>query len=388
MDHPSPETYQPTLSRWGQAWRVLLCVGISALVWSGYADHQASDVPVLFWVDLVVGVSAYVLMFFRRRWPLPIAVVTNLMGAVSGVAAGPATLTSVSLATRRRLPHVLLVAVLALGASTLYTETQPNPTSEPAWIEFFSAVLAIAASMGWGMFIGSRRELLWTLRNRAERAEAEQDLRITQARGNERARIAREMHDVLAHRISQISLHAGALSFREDLTAEEVRTSASVIQAKAHEALTDLRGVLGVLRDESGELLDTPQPTYADLPALLDEARSAGLNVEFHDDLQALDHGPVPEVVGRTVYRIIQEGMTNARKHAPGALLTIEVAGSPDDGIDVLLRNPLGFRSSGTPGAGLGLVGLTERTQLRGGRLHHRRDGSTFVVQAWIPWAA
>lgn len=388
MDRPSPETYQPRLSPWGQAWRVLLCLGISAAVWSGYADHQARELPVLFWIDLVMGVVAYVLMFFRRRWPLPIAVVTNMMGAISGVAAGPATLTAVSLATRRRLPHVLLVAVLAVLGSTVYTSTQPNPTADPAWIEFVAAVLATAASLGWGMFIGSRRELLWTLRNRAERAEAEQDLRITQARGNERARIAREMHDVLAHRISQISLHAGALSFREDLTPEEVRTSASVIQAKAHEALTDLRGVLGVLRDESGELLDSPQPTYDDLPALLAEARSAGLNVAFHDDVRGLEQQAVPEVVGRTLYRIIQEGMTNARKHAPGALLTIEVAGSPADGIDVLLRNPLGFGSGSTPGAGLGLVGLTERAQLRGGRLHHRHDGATFVVQAWIPWAA
>ena len=72
--------------------------------------------------------------------------------------------------------------------------------------------------LGWGMYIGSRRELIWTLRNRAERAEAEQELRVGQARSNERARIAREMHDVLAHRISQISMHAGALAYRDDLT--------------------------------------------------------------------------------------------------------------------------------------------------------------------------
>ena len=109
------------------------------------------------------------------------------------------------------------------------------------------------------MYIGSRRELLWTLRNRAETAEAEQELRVSQARSNERARIAREMHDVLAHRISQISMHAGALSFRDDLTADEMRDSAAVIQEKAHEALTDLRGVLGVLRDDgSGRVGEAP----------------------------------------------------------------------------------------------------------------------------------
>ncbi len=96
----------------------------------------------------------------------------------------------------------------------------------------------------------------------------------------------------------------------------------------------------------------------------------------------------MPDVVGRTVYRIVQEGITNARKHAPGARLTIQVSGSPEDGVDILLRNPLGFGPTATPGSGLGLVGLSERAELRGGRLETRRDGSTFVLHGWIPWAA
>jgi signal transduction histidine kinase len=158
-----------------------------------------------------------------------------------------------------------------------------------------------------------------------------------------------------------------------------------VIRDKAHEALTDLRGVLGVLRDgATGERLLAPQPTYADVPDLVGEAQESGLRVEFED----LVHDPVPDAVGRTVYRIVQEGITNARKHAPGALLTVRVSGSPDDGIDVLLRNPVGFGPTRTPGAGLGLVGLTERAELRGGRLEHGRDGGVFVLHGWIPWAA
>ena len=84
----------------------------------------------------------------------------------------------------------------------------------------------------------------------------------------------------------------------------------------------------------------------------------------------------------------MQEGLTNARKHAPGARLGIELSGSPTEGIDVALRNPVGFGPSTTPGAGLGLVGLSERAQLRGGRLEHRREGSMFVLHGWIPWAA
>jgi signal transduction histidine kinase len=238
------------------------------------------------------------------------------------------------------------------------------------------------------MYIGSRRELIWTLRQRAERAESEQGLRVEQARGNERARIAREMHDVLAHRISQISLHAGALAYRDDLTADQMRESAGVIQAKAHEALTDLRGVLGVLRDDStGELRDRPQPTYADVPRLVAEAREAGAAVDFRTTL-ADETVDVPDIVGRTLYRIVQEGITNARKHAPGARLSIDVTGSPEDGVTIVLRNPLGFSTSGTPGAGLGLVGLCERAELRGGRLAGGREDGSFVLRGWIPWAA
>ena len=168
-----------------------------------------------------------------------------------------------------------------------------------------------------------------------------------------------------------------------------MRASAAVIQEKAHEALTDLRGVLGVLRDaDTGELLDAPQPTYADLPRLVDERADAGLHVEY-DDLLDRGRPPVPDVVGRTLYRIVQEGITNARKHAPGRPAEHpgqRIAGGRH-------RHPAAqpdraSAPAATPGSGLGLVGLAERAELRGGRLEHRRDGSTFVLHGWIPWAA
>jgi signal transduction histidine kinase len=167
-----------------------------------------------------------------------------------------------------------------------------------------------------------------------------------------------------------------------------MRDSAGVIQEKAHEALTDLRGVLGVLRDHgSGQVGEAPQPTYADLRALVTAAEDAGLNVVLDDELDTRD-SRVPDTVGRTLYRIVQEGITNARKHAPGSRLTIQVSGSPEGGVDIRLRSPIGFGPSAAPGAGLGLIGLTERAELAGGRLEHRRDGRTFVLHAWIPWSA
>ena len=359
-------------------------LAISAIGWLPVAQLEADTSDWWWLADLVLGVGAYVLVFYRRRWPLAVAVLTALVGSVSGIAAGPAVLAAVSLATHRRWRQIALAGSLNFAGAQLFS-TLTASGDDPAWLIPIVNAVATGGILGWGMYIGSRRELIWTLRNRAERAEAEQELRVAQARSNEQARIAREMHDVLAHRISQISMHAGALAFRDDLSADEMRSSAAVIRDKAHEALTDLRGVLGVLRDDAtGVRLRGPQPTYADLPDLVEEARESGLRVELHD----LVEGEPPAAVGRTVYRIVQEGLTNARKHAPGALVTVTLSGSAEDGVDVLLRNPIGFGPTTTPGAGLGLVGLTERAELRGGRLEALRDGSTFVLHGWIPWAA
>jgi signal transduction histidine kinase len=386
VDRPTPEDYTPPLTFWGHAWRIVAMLAISAVAWVPTAERQ-QDNPELFLLDVSLAVVALVAVFFRRRWPVPIAVFTGVLSGFSGLAAGPAVLAAFSLATRRRLWQIALVALVSLLAGQTVARVQPVENDEPTWLTLSANVIFTAGVLGWGMYVGSRRELMWTLRHRAERAEAEQELRVAQARANERARIAREMHDVLAHRISQISMHAGAMAFRDDLTAEQMRGTAGVIQSAAHDALTDLRAVLGVLRDaRTGEPLDQPQPTYADLPQLVTEARESGLTIEYVDHVRS-DDG-VPDVVGRTVYRIVQEGITNARKHAPGARLTIEVSGSPDAGVDILLRNPLGFGPTSTPGSGLGLIGLSERAELRGGRLETRRDGSTFVLHGWIPWAA
>jgi signal transduction histidine kinase len=357
-------------------------LGISAIGWLPIASRQSAP---YFVVDVGLGLSAFVLVFFRRRWPLTVAVLVNAATFGSGLASGPSVLASVSLATRHRWREMALAGSVGFAGAMFYVVSQPANPDDPFWLNVTINGVITVAILGWGMYLGSRRELIWTLRHRAERAESEQELRVAQARANERARIAREMHDVLAHRISQVSMHAGALAFREDLTPEQVHISASVIRDKAHEALTDLRGVLGVLRGADGEPALAPQPTYADLGQLVDEAREGGLNLDLHDRVAASD--VVPDAVGRTLYRIVQEGITNARKHAPGSLLTVELTGSPEDGLDVVMRNPFGFGSA-TPGSGLGLVGLTERAELRGGRLDVRREGATFVLHAWIPWAA
>jgi len=378
----------PQLRWYSHAWRLALCLLVSILAWSNTWEGQWHDHRTLFWLDLGVGIASYPLSFLRRRWPFWIALTMACLSSVSASSAGPGTLAAVSLASRRQIGRIVTVGVVAIVAGMAYSDTQPVKQDSSAYVDFIVNVVVTAGVLGWGMYIGSRRELLWTLRERAESAEAEQELRVSSARTTERARIAREMHDVLAHRISQVSMQAGAMAFRDDLSADELRAGAQLIQTQANHALNELRGVLGVLRaPETGELMDRPQPTYADLEALVADSMSSGMHIDFQDLIGG--GAGVPQGAGRTVFRIIQEGLTNARKHAPGALVRIELSGSPEHGIDVLVRNAVGFAGTpAAPGSGLGLVGLAERTALRGGRLDHRRDGSTFVLHSWIPWAA
>ncbi|HWL45991.1 MAG TPA: histidine kinase [Ilumatobacter sp.] len=388
MPAPTSDTaaFQPPLTRWAHTWRLLVMAAISAGIAADALPALWDDTRWRVPVDAGLGLAAFVLVQFRRRWPLVVALAVLALATFSTLAAGPAVLATVSLATRRLYWQLAVIAVVNVVSSWIYYAITPTQSAEPTWITMLVGVAFILAAIGWGMYIGSRRELLWTLRHRAERAEAERDLRVGKAQSDERARIAREMHDVLAHRISQVSMHAGALAFRTDLDSDQLRAGIAEVQTKANDALSDLRNVLGVLRDpDTGTIAHRPQPTYDDLPALVADARSAGARLELDDRLEAR---PLPAALGRTLYRIVQEGITNAHKHAPGAVLRVAVSGGPDDGVEVSLRNPIGFGPPAAPGAGLGLVGLAERVELAGGVLSHGRDGDTFVVRASLPWSA
>ncbi|WP_457206301.1 sensor histidine kinase [Nocardioides sp. P5_C9_2] len=388
MDRPPPGEMQPPLTWRSHAWRLAVCALISALVWSQAIEGELESHRVLFWVEILFGVASYVLVVLRRRAPVTIAMVIALLSTFSGIAAGPATLAAVSVATQRVAWSVALVGTTNFLAATAYSFYAPIELQDPSWLVVVVNLVVNTAMMGWGLYLGSRRELVWTLRQRAARAESDQELRVSQARGTERARIAREMHDVLAHRITQVSMHSGALAFREDLAADELRAGLTQIQGKANEALHELRGVLGVLRDGSGEPIDQPQPRFADVEEMVVEARRSGMNVTYDDHVDVRDE-PVPDGAGRTLYRIVQEGLTNAGKHAPGAHVSVLVEGDPGRGLEVEVRNPIGFHPPGaTPGAGLGLIGLAERAELRGGRLEHGRRGQLFVLRASIPWTA
>jgi len=340
------------------------------------------------WADLAIGLALSTALWWRRRWPLELAVATLLASCFSASASGISFITLFTVAVHRRFGVAVAVAVATLLPGEVYGALHPVPDDLGWWPATLSIVVVLVVTL-WGMVVRSRRQLVVSLRDRAERADAEQQLRVAQARAMERTRIAREMHDVLAHRISLLSLHAGALEIHPDASPAQVATAAGVIRASAHQALQDLREVIGVLRAaDEDDASERPQPTLSDLPALADECRAARVDVDL--DLRA-DTSQVPTATGRAAYRIVQEGLTNARKHAPGATVRVRVTGTPATGLDVELRNPAPPPGAqpvdAVPGTGTGLVGLTERATLAGGRLSAGPDaGGGFTLRAWLPW--
>jgi len=444
----------PPLRPWSRIWRYLLAGGLALVAWLVVVDDLLPDdlthVPDLvngvIVLDLFLGLCSLALLPLRRRYPVLVAATTVAMSSASAAAFGASVLAAVSMATRRRVRGVLVVGVFWLAATlvyeVLYRRTfETTGADYPALLSWVAGGLVLAVygiCVATGFYVGARRELIANLQERAVTAEREQALRTEAAREAERTRIAREMHDVLAHRISLVALHAGALAYRADLTREETAEAAGVIRDNAHLALTELRQVLGVLRSDhaasavpgaghsggSGtwdggagqgsvhgagadagagpghaqeQPVEPPQPTLAQIDELV--AETAGLGTTVRLDVTHLPDGAaaalaeLPVTSSRTAYRIIQEALTNARKHAPGAPVDVRLGGGPGGLLTVEVRNqpvagrhehPLG---APPPGAGVGLTGMTERAHLVGGLLEHgfEEDGS-FAVRAWLPW--
>ncbi|MDD1383792.1 sensor histidine kinase [Curtobacterium poinsettiae] len=396
---------------WSQTWRVAVAAltGLftAGLVWPTMDTRGWSDLHVgaLILGDMGAGLVALVLLPFRHRAPLVVTVVIGALSSVSTLAVGSAAIATVSLATRRRAVEIAVVGAVLLGATVLYDVVLAPDQSVPFWQIVLAGTVSIALLVAIGIGIGQRRALLLSLRERADLLERDQQLREDRAREQERAHIAREMHDVLGHRLSLVALHAGALEYRgPGLTPDETAAAAGVVRAEAHSALTDLRDVLGVLRDPAANAGDEvtgtapPQPTLVDLPALLDQARSGGAAVRARVDSDA---AAVPTAVGRHAYRIVQEALTNARRHAPGQPVdvVVETVGGP--AIRVVVSNTLTDEPARTNAdaagqgaghaagsvAGHGLRGLAERARLVGGSFRAGSDdGRVHVVEAVLPW--
>ncbi|NUO42802.1 MAG: sensor histidine kinase [Streptomyces sp.] len=364
------------------------CFAVAVIVGLVGAESVADNPHVpdnLAHLDQLIGAVACGAVWLRRRWPLGLAVATVPVGIVSDTAGGACMIALFTLAVHRPFRYVAWVGGANMALIPFYFWLRPDPDL-PYLAAVIIIVLLTAVVIACGMVVRSKRQLMLSLRDRARRAENEARLRAEQAQRLAREAIAREMHDVLAHRLTLLSVHAGALEFRPDAPQEEVARAAGVIRESAHEALQDLREIIGVLRAGDHDDTGRPQPTLAALDALVAESREAGMKVTL--DLRVSDPAGVPASVGRTAYRIAQEGLTNARKHAPGTEVAVTVEGAPGEGLTVTVRNPAPEGEvRPVPGSGQGLIGLTERATLAGGRLEHgpEPDGG-FGVRAWLPW--
>ncbi len=339
-------------------------------------------VPQLAVLLVGVGLLGVLALGLRRRTPLATVLLLAVLWAFSPAVIGAAAAAQAHLARRRPLP-VALGAGSALLAGKLVDSgwaLSRGAALGPVTFELWLAVAFVSVATLIGLLGSSRSQ---ARRNAADaeaaRHEAEQ-ARLAEARLAERERIAREMHDVVAHRLSLIALHAGALAYRTTLDLDEAREAARLVQLNARTSLDELRAMLATLRGTQAAP-EPPQPSLDQLAVLLADAEDAGqdVNLTTTGDLTS-----VPARVSRQAFRIVQECLTNARKHAPGAPVALSVART-DDRLVLRAANPLADLAGDTAGAGLGLIGVVERVALVGGTVAHGVRGGEFVVDAVLP---
>ncbi|WP_051515883.1 sensor histidine kinase [Candidatus Blastococcus massiliensis] len=330
----------------------------------------------LVFVCVVLGL---LLLVLRRRAPLVPFALSAALAAV-GIATG---LLVAAYAVARYVPSWRTLAVSGALAGVAGARPWDVDSSNGVVGAVGTAALLVLLPGALGVWQRTRAELLAALQERAETAEAERELLARDAVRTERTRIAREMHDAVGHRVSLMVLQAGAIEMaaRDPGRVEQL---AGHVQTAGRRALDELREMVGVLRagdvDEDAPL--GPQPGLEDLPRLVEHAREAGMHVR----LELPEHAGVDAAVGRAAYRIAQEALTNAGKHAPGAPVTVTVERTADRLAVRVVSGPVEGVPAGTSGEGYGLVGLAERVRTLDGRFtaQHRLDGG-FCVEAVLP---
>jgi len=341
--------------------------------------------------QLLVDLTLPLLLWFpRTSATLALLVTTAFTVSPPGLLVPDATVTLLTmplavpviigrLAGLRDRRSVALIAGFIVVGSRLWA---------PDWSITPAALLATVVPALATLYVDARRRLLCSLRERAERAERERDLLAERAVFRERHRLAAEMHDVVTHRLSLVVLHAGALGMVAG--DDTVRRAAEDIRSAGVLALDELRDLLGVLRGTQSEHAETPAAeTRLDPAVLAAESESVGVPVDLRVDGTP---GQVSPAVARTAYRVVQEALTNIRKHAPGAAVTVRVAYQPS-GVRVRVANTAsGLRPDAAlagSGAGAGLTGLRHRVEVIGGSLTAGpRDGGGWAVTAILPMLA
>ena len=339
-------------------------------------------------LDVTAGVLSWLVTPLLLWRPVAAPIVVSVLAALSPAATAPATIGALQVARRRRFPAAVAVAGAGIIAHAVQGGWRSTGSMAYGWW-LVLVMVGYGALVGWGAWAQAREALIRSLHDRASRAEAEQGRRVAEARMLERRKIAHEMHDVLAHRLSLLATFAGAIQYRPDSSPERLSQAAGVVRDGVHQALEELREVISLLREDEADGDGTrPQPVLADVPRLLEETRGAGTEVRLSQTVEV--PGDAPPAVARTAYRVIQEGLTNARKHAGGQPVRVALHGGPGAGLEVDVRNALapGHPAPNGWGSGAGLVGLTERVHLAGGQLDHQAVDGEFRLHASIPWPA
>jgi signal transduction histidine kinase len=350
--------------------------GLSVRAVSLTSDRFTVPLGLVFTGSVLVAVAVF---FLRRTAPivpfLGAAVLAVLSLGISG--ALPVTAYAVGRYTSRWPVRVVAAVVGTLVLTRFWTA----PELDDFLGGLASTAVAVLLPGAIGAYVRSRAELMTALTERAERAEAERELLAREAIAAERTRIAREMHDAVGHRVSLMVLQAGAIEMAAT-DRDRVEQLACQVQAAGRKALDELRQAVGVLRaGEDDDAPLSPQPGLDDLQRLVKECRAAGMNVEL--DCPPVDVDPV---VSRAAYRIVQEALTNAGKHAPGATVTVAIERSDDELTIRVVNGPPTEPVLTGAGGGYGLVGLQERVRTLDGRLRAepRLDGG-FLVEAVLP---
>jgi signal transduction histidine kinase len=331
----------------------------------------------------VAALALALLPVLWSRHPVAAALSLTVLAAISPVATPAATAGTLHVARWFPLRTAALVAAAGVGAHAVQALWRPTALPLGWWL--LCDVAVHAALLGWGAFWQARAQVLRDLRDRARRAETDRSRALTEARTAERSRIAAEMHDALGHRLSLLAATAGAVEFRPDAPPEQLAAAAGRIRTGAAAALEDLRQLVRLLRDDSDRL--APPPALADIRGLVDAARSVGTIVVLDLPDSATGDarpGDLPPAVAAAAYRVVQEGLTNARRHAPGAAVRVTV--SPRAGeVRITVADDGPPRPAGAE-PGTGLVGLRERVELLSGTLVAARSPVGFTLDVRIPW--
>lgn len=325
---------------------------------------------------IVVATVAGILIAWRRvPWYVAPVVITAATGIFGWVLLPLLALVLFDLAVQRRTNIALLFSAIAI-AVTAFAPAQATPQA----IEISAMIIILALPMLAGMWVGYRRQRISALNDEVVLLRHERSLGEDRARAKERARIAAEMHDVLAHRLSIIALHSGVLEAKSANLPAPIGERLTLLRRASTQALSDLRDLLGALH-ETPEDLPT-RPVLVDVDDLIEQARAAGQDITLVVE-GASDDAPVAHQLA--VQRIVLESMTNARKHAVGGSVTVRLAYGPSV-TTVSVDNTPGSAIPDAAPSGYGLVGLRERVLALGGKFDAGpTDEGGWRVSARIP---